>query len=201
MLKIDEQISQILKCLSPLQSSIVPLSQSTVVTNPFAVGFQENVVLSDTNQSSSSTASEMYRPNRKAPMVFSRSKRLSSENENEFVALSIPPPPSVYNRSAHSSNRIAPAPTASNSTIIELESNVSSSTPIKSGNQVFRRFMSSTRQQQSERNAKSSTSSSKLLYTPTSDDERPSSPVSSAGDDDDYRPLTSSQKSHHHTLL
>ena len=173
--KIDEQISQILRVLLP----------STVVTNPFAADFPDNV------ESSSSTASE--RP-RKAPTIFSRSKRLSSEeNENELTALSIPPPPSVYNRSAfartgNASNRIAPAPT-----VIDLETNVATK---RSGKPIFRRFIAS--------NPRPVGPTSTLLYPPTSDDERPPTPASSGNDDDDDRPLTSASKSHshhHHTLL
>lgn len=142
MTHIDEQITQIFHFLSPLQSSVAsnpspvsqtppplppPVSSSSTskTATPPTTGerlssysdINETVTLTD------ASLTDIHLSERQAPTILTPSTHPASDNE--ATALCIPPPPSVYNRSAHPplvslgvsttprgsvSNKIAPAP-------------------------------------------------------------------------------------------
>ena len=126
MTHIDEQITQIFHFLSPLQSSTTtnpsPVSNTLPKLSPSTSKTRQGPS-SYTDIEGAVALTDVHFSERQAPTIFTQSA--FSANDTDATALCIPPPPSVYNRSAHPSvvslgisttprgsvsNKIAPAP-------------------------------------------------------------------------------------------
>jgi hypothetical protein len=134
MIHIDEQISQIYNFLSPFHSSInnnpSPISDTTKPSSlPPPLSLVITTTPSEINPTNNSPTVETPLLNKNIPFFDSNQSLITSparhSTDYESTVISIPPPPSVYNRSASSSivslglstpprgsvsNKIVPAP-------------------------------------------------------------------------------------------